>query len=64
MAVPQRLNTDQLVKNIEVSQIGHNTTLLGPYGRKPGQYKITDRLRTRPDILSIVVYCDYTASAK
>ena len=40
MAVPQRLNTDQLVRNIEKSQIGHSTTLLGPYGRKPGEYRI------------------------
>lgn len=36
MAVPQRANTDQLVKNIEASQIGQKVTLLGPYGRKPG----------------------------
>ena len=36
MAAPQRLNTDQLVKNIETSQLGHKATLLGPYGRKPG----------------------------
>ena len=37
MAVPQRANTDQLVKKIEVSQIGQKVTLLGPYGRKPGE---------------------------
>ncbi|XP_065884795.1 uncharacterized protein [Dysidea avara] len=38
MAVPQRVNTDQLVKNIEASQIGQRVTLLGPYGRKPVVY--------------------------
>ena len=37
MAAPRDVNVDQLVKKIEESQYGFNSTLQGPFGAKRGE---------------------------
>ena len=42
MAVPQRRNTEQLLRHIEESQLGHGSTLRGPFGARQGQFRGTN----------------------
>ena len=41
MAAPKDVSVDQLVKKIEESQYGFNSTLQGPFGAKRGKSRST-----------------------
>ena len=41
MAAPRHSNVEKLLKKIEESQIGYNSTLQGPFGTKTGLVKVT-----------------------
>ena len=70
MATPRDVSVDQLVKKIEESQYGFNSTLQGPFGTKRGECIIIvessyfDTWVTVIISILAVVYTDYTASGK
>ena len=79
MAAPRHSNVEKLLKRIEESQIGYNSTLQGPFGTKTGLVKIAcmhvaiQYYMYELTYLSVhtfsypyhtVVYTDYTASGK
>ena len=66
MAAPKDVSVDHLVKKIEESQYGFNSTLQGPFGTKRGQSELNYLISDPHLIFSIpaVVYTDYTASGK
>ena len=73
MAAPRDVDVGQLVKKIEESQYGFDSTLQGPFGAKRGESRSATQTITLPnsqiiifiDIsLLAVVYTDYTASGK
>ena len=69
MAAPRDVDVGQLVKKIEESQYGFDSTLQGPFGAKRGESRFCDtQNQTIHNIIDIsllaVVYTDYTASGK
>ena len=49
MAAPKDVSVDQLVKKIEESQYGFNSTLQGPFGAKRGKSRSTQHSLDQPD---------------
>jgi len=80
MAAPRHSNVEKLLKKIEESQIGYNSTLQGPFGTKTGLVKVAcvhgciyacmmighSNYCVHPfsSPYHTVVYTDYTASGK
>lgn len=64
MAVPQRRNTEQLLRHIEKSQLGYDSTLQGPFGAKKGlsgvQSTIICHWRNVISILAFFQLCTLT----